>query len=125
MTDSISIPSDPPPPSAPAGAGDQLEPLGALLVGGVCGAIGFALCALWLGPMAGIVIALVAAIIAFARRAPGPASNFVAAAALCAIALMPSTIAIFAAALCFGYGVVLAARYPRHAAALSTAAASH
>jgi hypothetical protein len=112
MTDSIPMPSERHTPDAPASAGDAAEPLGALLIGGVFGAIGFALSALWFGAVVGIEIALVAAIIAFVRRARGPASIFVASAALCAIALLPSTIAIFAAGLCFGYGVALAARRP-------------
>jgi hypothetical protein len=112
MTESIPMPTDTQAPSAPAGAGREEEPLGALLVGGVFGAIGFALSALWLGAVLGIEIALVAAIIAFGQKARGPASIFVAVAALCAIALLPSTIAIIAAALCFASGLVLAARRP-------------
>jgi hypothetical protein len=112
MTDAIPRPSEPHTPNAPAGAGDDVEPLGALLIGGICAATGFALCALWLGPMVGIVIALIAAIFSLIRRARGPALIFVTAAALCAIALLPSTIGILAAALCFANGLVLAARHP-------------
>ena len=113
MTDSIPIPTDPQAPSAPLRAGRDEEPLGALLVGGVFGATGFALCALWLGAVVGIEIALVAATIAFGQKERGPASIFVAVAALCAIALLPSTIASVVAALCFATGLVLAARHPR------------
>jgi hypothetical protein len=112
MADSIPILTEPHAPSAPEGVGREVEPLAALLVGGVFGTIGFALSALWLGAVVGIEIALVAATIAFVQRARGPALNFVAAGALCAIALLPSTIAIIAAALCFANGLMLAARRP-------------
>lgn len=112
MTDSIPMPSDGPAQSAPVGAGREEEPLGALLVGGVLGATGFALIALWLGAVVGIEMALVAATIAFGQKERGPALIFVAVAALCAIALLPSTIALVAAALCFAIGLVAAARHP-------------
>lgn len=112
MTESIPMSTESHAPSARQGAAREVEPLAALLVGGVFGAIGFALCALWIGAVVGIEIALVAAIVAFAQKARGPALNFVAAAALCAIALLPSTIAIVAAALCFANGLALAARRP-------------
>lgn len=112
MTDSIPIPTETHAPTAPEGVSREEEPLGALLVGGVFGAIGFALSALWLGAVVGIEIALVAATIAFGQKERGAALIFVAVAALSAIALLPSTIAIIAAALCFASGLVLAARHP-------------
>lgn len=112
MPDSITTPTESHVPSAPEGVSREKEPLGALLVGGVFGAIGFALSALWLGAVVGIEIALVSATIAFGQKERGPALIFVAVAALSAIALLPSTVAIVAAALCFASGLVLAARHP-------------
>ena len=84
-----------------------MRPPWALLAGGALGAICFALCALFLGHVTGIAIGLVLAIVALARRAVQAAVLFVAAAALCGAGLFvaPAT-AIFAAALCFGGGLV-------------------
>lgn len=86
------------------------ELLVARIVGGAFGAIGFALCALWLGGSVGIVIALVAALVALAHRAWMTATIFVASAALSAVALTPSTIAVFVAAIFFGEGLTRVAR---------------
>ncbi|MEO7039468.1 MAG: hypothetical protein ABI446_07910 [Gemmatimonadaceae bacterium] len=92
---------------------DATEPLGALLVGGVAGAACFALCVFLFGPVTGIVIAVVAAIGALVRRSSLAATTFVAAAVLSGVALIPLTIAIFAAALSFGEGLILLVRAPR------------
>ena len=89
---------------------NALEPLWARLVGGLAGALGFALCVLLFGPPVGIAIAIVAALIAFVRRAPAVAMLFAVAAAICAIALAGSTIAIFVSSLAFGEALARAAR---------------
>ena len=103
MTDPISISSETHAPS-------EVEPVAALVAGGVAGALDFALCALWLGPVTGIIIALVATVATGARRMPRAAITFVAAAALSAVALHPSTFALLAAALCFGVALARTAR---------------
>jgi len=95
---------------------NALEPLWARIVGGLAGAVGFALCVLLFGPVIGIAIALAAALIALVRRAPGAAIIFAVAAAICAIALAASTIAIFISSLAFGEALVRSAR-PRRAEA--------
>jgi hypothetical protein len=89
------------------------EPLAALVVGAVAGALTFALCVLFIGAAAGITIALVAAVVMLARRRVIDASIFLAAAALCAASLLPSTLAVFVAALAFGAGLARVARSPR------------
>jgi hypothetical protein len=89
------------------------EPLAALVVGGIAGALTFALCVLFLGAAAGIAIALVAAVVTLARRRVIDASIFLAAAALCAASLLPSTLAVFVAALAFGAGLALVAHSQR------------
>ena len=101
------------PVSTPEVHASSAEPLPALIVGGAFGAIAFALCALWLGAAAGIVLALAAAVIALARRAWMTAIIFVAAAGLSAVALIPSTIAVFVAAISFGEGLTRVARTPQ------------
>ena len=104
-----------PNPILEASTGES-EPLPALLVGALFGAIAFALCALWLGATVGIVIALVAALAALVRGAWMTAIIFVAAAALSAVALIPSTIAVFVAAISFGEGLARVARAPQEVA---------
>ncbi len=91
-------------------SGNTLEPLWARIVGGLAGALGFALCVLLFGALTGIAIAIVAALIAFVRRAPTVALLFAVAAVICAISLAPSTIAIFVSSLAFGEGLARAAR---------------
>jgi uncharacterized membrane protein YccC len=89
---------------------NSLEPLWARIVGGLAGALGFALCVFLFGPQIGIAIAIAAALIAFVRRAPAVAMLFAVSAAICAIALAPSTIAIFVSSLAFGEALVRSAR---------------
>jgi hypothetical protein len=99
-------------------ADDLAEPLGALTVGGIAGAACFLLCALFLGPLCGVVIAVVSVLIAFARRARDAALMFAAAAIVAAVALLPRmatpgtrwTAATILAALLYGIGLALAAR---------------
>ena len=88
----------------------SLEPLWARVVGGLAGALGFALCVLLFGPLTGIAIAVAAALIAFVRRAPAVAMLFAVAAAICAIALAASTIAIFVSSLAFGEALARSVR---------------
>jgi hypothetical protein len=101
------------PVSTREGHASSAEPLAALVVGGAFGAVAFALCALWIGATAGIVLALAAAVLALARRAWMTATVFVTAAALSAVALIPSTIAVYLAAISFGEGLTRVARTPK------------
>jgi hypothetical protein len=86
------------------------EPWGAWLIGGVLGASTFLLCALLFGGKTAIAIAVVAMIVALARRIPGAATAFAAAAALSAAWLISSTLALVAASTVFGLALVLYAR---------------
>jgi hypothetical protein len=114
MSDPISPSASEPPSVVPNHAFTAArEPLAARIVGGITGAITFALCALWFGPTAGIAIALVAAVAALSRRSLLTSTAFFAAAGLSAAALLPLTIAVFFAAIAFGEGLVRIARAPR------------
>jgi ABC-type dipeptide/oligopeptide/nickel transport system permease subunit len=96
-----------------AAAAEEAEPLWALVIGAVFGAIGVLLCALWLGPMVAVAAALVAAAVAVMRRAYVGAAAFAAGAALASLAaraLLPSTFALFLSALAFGVGLAIATR---------------
>jgi hypothetical protein len=86
------------------------EPWGALLVGGILGAITFFLWALLFGPRAAIGVAVVAMIVALVRRMTKAAIAFAVAAALAAAGLIPSTAALIAAAAAFGLALALFAR---------------
>jgi uncharacterized membrane protein YccC len=111
MSDPSSMTSSPVASGTPhPDSDDALEPLWARIVGGLAGALGFALCVLLFGPRIGIAIAIAAALIAFVRRAPAVAMLFAVAAAICAIALAASTIAIFISAIAFGEALVRSAR---------------
>jgi predicted lipid-binding transport protein (Tim44 family) len=105
MTSSPIAASTPPQDSASA-----LEPLWARIVGGLAGALGFALCVLLFGAPIGIAIAIAAALIAFVRRATVVAMLFAVAAAICAIALAGSTVAVFISSLAFGEALARSAR---------------
>lgn len=85
----------------------------ATLVGGAAGALTFALCTLWLGPPAGIVIALASTLFALARRRAPAAIAFVAAGTLAALALRASTALVLLAAIAFGGGLVFAVKRVR------------
>jgi len=87
-----------------------LEPPWTLIVGGVAGAIGFFLSAMFFGARWAIAAAVVAAIVALVKRVRSAAIAFVVAGALAAIGLAPSTIVLFFASLAFGAGLALAAR---------------
>jgi uncharacterized membrane protein YccC len=112
MTSSTIASGTPHPESANA-----LEPLWARIVGGLAGALGFALCVLLFGSKIGIAIAIAAALVALARRASAVAVIFAAAAAICAISLAGSTVAIVISSLAFGEALVRAARPQRTASA--------
>jgi MFS superfamily sulfate permease-like transporter len=114
MSVPISMSSKPLASSAPrARSGNGGEPLWARIIGGLAGALGFALCVLLFGPVIGIVIALAAAVLSLLRRATRAAVIFGVAAAICAIALAASTIAIFISSLAFGEALVRLARAQR------------
>jgi hypothetical protein len=91
----------------------------AAIVGATAGAIAFALCTLWLGAPAGIVIALVSTLHALARRHALAAIVFVAVGTLSAFALRPSTMLVLLAALVYGVGLALASRRSRDAELLA------
>lgn len=111
MTDPASITSSPPASGTPhSDSVRALEPLWARIVGGLAGALGFALCVLLFGPLVGIAIAIGAGLIALVRRATAVAIIFAVAAAICAIALTASTTAIFISSLAFGEALVRSAR---------------
>ena len=111
MSDSIPVSTQPvmasPPHVDVAHPGD---PLWARLVGGAAGAVCFGLCVLLVGPTFGVVVAIVAALIARLRHANGASLPFAAAGAICAIAFLAPTTAIALASLAFGAGLTLAAR---------------
>lgn len=86
------------------------EPPWALLVGGISGALWFFLFALLFGARWAIAVAAAAAIVALVRRMRIEAIAFVAAGALSAIGLVPSTTALFVASLAFGAGLATTAR---------------
>jgi ABC-type dipeptide/oligopeptide/nickel transport system permease subunit len=114
MSVPISMSSKPLGSSAPhADSESEGEPLWARIVGGLAGALGFALCVLLFGPVIGIVIAVAAAVLALVRHATRAAAIFGVAAAICAIALAASTIAIFISSLAFGEALVRLARAQR------------
>ena len=111
MSDPSSMTSSPlVSPKPPESSNSALEPLWARIVGRLAGALGFALCVFLFGPLVGIAIAIAAALIAFVRGAPAVAMLFAVAAAICAIALAPSTIAIFVSSLTFGEALGRSAR---------------
>ncbi|HEV7702892.1 MAG TPA: hypothetical protein VGO46_01320 [Gemmatimonadaceae bacterium] len=112
--------TSPQPSGEGASTAAAFEPAWALLVGGAAGAVGFFLFALFVGAKWAIAIAAAAAIVAFARRERIASFALLVAGALSAIALVPSTTALFIAALAFGAGLALAAREyaRRHASAL-------
>ena len=91
----------------------------AAVVGATAGAIAFALCTLWLGAPAGIVVALVSTLHALARRHALAAIVFVMVGTLCAFALRPSTALVLVAALAYGGGLALASRRLRSAELLA------
>jgi uncharacterized membrane protein YccC len=114
MSVPISMSSKPLASSAPHEDSENgVEPLWARIIGGLAGALGFALCVLLFGPVTGIVIALAAAVFALLRRATRAAMIFALAAAICAIALAASTIAIFISSLAFGEALARLARAQR------------
>lgn len=114
MTEPIAEHLTSPTPSA-AGAGlAALEPPWALSVGGIAGVVCFFLFAMLFGARWAIATAVVGAIVALAKHVRLAAIAFVAAGALAAIALAPSTIALFAASLAFGAGLAFAARAFAH-----------
>jgi hypothetical protein len=94
-------------PAAPANAS---EPLAAVIVGAVAGALAFALCALWLGALTGIFIAVACAAVALERRRLFAAAIFALSAALCALALLVPTIPIVVGGCTFGAALAAAAR---------------
>ena len=98
--------SDSPTEMTPASS----EPLWALLIGALMGAIAFYLSALWLGGYVGIALSLAAAIVTAVRRELPEAATFVAAAVLSAAALRTSSTAILLSAICFAIGLALAVR---------------
>lgn len=96
---------------APAADSPRLaQPPLPVLVGALAGAIAFLLVALWLGPAAGIVIALVATLLALRGRPRAPALCFAGAGLLAALALLLSAPALFLAAASFGAGLVTGER---------------
>ena len=111
MTDNASVahPVDRTDPPGEVIARARTAPL-ATLIGAIAGAVAFSLCTLWLGPMAGIVIALAATLLALARRHARAAIAFAAAGALSTFALRPSTALMLVAALAFGVGLALVSR---------------
>jgi hypothetical protein len=88
----------------------SVEPPWALIAGGIAGALCFFLFALLFGARWAIAVAVVAAIIAFAKRNRTAAIAFVVAAAISAMGLAPSVAVLFIASLVFGAGLALAAR---------------
>jgi hypothetical protein len=92
------------------GSAAALEPPWALSVGGIAGATGFFLFAMFFGIRWAIVAAVVGAIVALVKREWSAAIAFVIAGALAAIGLAPSTTVLFFASLAFGAGLALAAR---------------
>lgn len=78
-------------------------------VGAAFGALAFALCALWLGPVAGLAIALLSTLHALWRRRPRVALAFVVAGALSAAATWPSATFALLGGLAYGFGLALAA----------------
>jgi hypothetical protein len=91
----------------------------ASFIGATAGAIAFALCTLWLGAPAGIVIALASTLHALARRHPLASLTFVTAGTLAALALRPSTTLVLVAALVYGAGLALVSRRSRVAELLA------
>lgn len=84
-----------------------------MTVGATFGAVAFALCALWLGPVAGLAIALASTLRALWRRHAWSALAFVVAGALSAAAFRPSTTLLLLAALVYGAGLALASKPSR------------
>jgi hypothetical protein len=98
------------PASAVAASADVLEPPWALSLGGLAGAACFFLFAMLFGVRWAIAAAAAAALVALVKHERIGSISFVAAGALSAIALAPSTAALFIASLAFGGGLAFAAR---------------
>jgi hypothetical protein len=107
MTDDAIIES-PPNDADPTNSARQPQAALATLVGATAGAMAIALCTLWLGAPVGIIAALAATLAALANRRVPAACAFVAAGALSAFALRPSTTLVLLAAVCFATGLALA-----------------
>ena len=92
-------------------AASPREPSGAVAatVGAAFGAVPFALCAMWLGPVASLVIAVVSTLHAMWRRRAWPGLAFVVAGALSAAATWPSATFALLGGLAYGFGLALAA----------------
>jgi hypothetical protein len=102
------------------GTSEPAQPPAAIFVGALAGALTFALCTLWIGPVAGILIALVATLLVLAHRNALAAIAFVAAGALAALALRSSTraTATLLASACFAAGLAVATRVTPRSRAL-------
>lgn len=88
------------------------EPLLASIIGGLSGALAFALCALWLGPLTGILIAVACAATALERRRWAASILFAVTGALCGLAFVLPTTPILVSGGVFAIGLVRAARTP-------------
>ena len=95
---------------ASASEGSTFEPVWALVVGGLAGAVCFFLFALLFGARWALAVAAASAIVAFLRCARIAGIAFIAAAALAAIGAAPSTSFLFIGSLAFGAGLAVAAR---------------
>ena len=96
-------------------AASPREPSGAVAatVGAAFGAVAFALCAMWLGPVASLVIAVVSTLHAMWRRRAWAALAFVVSGGLSAVALRPSATFALLGGLVYGLGLALAAQRSR------------
>jgi hypothetical protein len=97
------------------------EPLWALGIGAITGAIAFYLAALWLGASVGLAVSIAAVIVTAVRRELPEAAIFVTAAVFSTAALLTSNLAILLAALCFAMGLALSVRR-RHGATAAVVA---
>jgi hypothetical protein len=91
------------------------EPLWALFIGALLGALAFYLSSLWAGAYVGIALALVATVATATRRELPEAATFVAAAAFSVAAIWTTKTAILFAAMCFAAGLALAVWRARRA----------